>query len=265
MLIIYYFLTTLIATYFLFALYIAFKSDLQGKRIGIGDALSQASKYRSQILGWTVFYTIVIVAVRLLESQMKGILAFVMREVAAIGLFLGMTFAIPIIFEDDVKPWEAVKRSATFIINNIGKTFSGIIYFDVIGFVIRIIGAICMAGAIFAGIIDILGMDVSIAGFTILGHTSFIAVGLVFAVGLAIYIIGALFNYVTLHIYYLVVYDYVKNGKVPEGMDETLIRSSISRAGMPSSGGLTGKGKEQKSTSGLFQTGDAPDLKDFVK
>ncbi|MDE1834079.1 MAG: hypothetical protein KGH64_01950 [Candidatus Micrarchaeota archaeon] len=268
-LVIYYIVVTFMATYFLFAMYIAFKSDVNGKRIGMMSALSQASKYIGEIISWTIFYTIVIVVIRLIESQMKGILAYIVQEIAAIGLFLGMTFAVPIIFEDSVGPVEAVKRSATFIINNIGKTFSGIIYFDVIAFVIKAVGAIFMAGAFFAGIVDLFNIKIALAGFTILGHTSLALIVAIFAIGIAIYIVGMLFNYVTLHIYYLVIYDYVKNGKVPKGMDESLMKSSIATGAAPSasslgsSGGSSGTGGN--SSGGLFDIGDGPDLKGFVK
>ena len=125
---VYYLVTTFIATYFLFALYIAFKSFVQGKKIGMLAALSQASSYTSEIIGWTIFYAVVMTLVRVIESyaSRNAIIGWIVNAAIGIGLFLGMTFAIPIIFEDSVGPWEAVKRSAKFIINNIGKTFKSL-------------------------------------------------------------------------------------------------------------------------------------------
>jgi hypothetical protein len=275
MLIIYYLVTTFMATYFLFAMYIAFTSFVQGKKIGMGAALSQAQAYLPLIIRWALFYTVLITVVKLLESQSRGLIGQIINFAVGIGLFLGTTFAVPIIFEDKIGPIDAVKKSAMFIINNIGKTFSGIIYFDIISFVIKIVGVLFIASALLMAILDAIHASVTLGGFTILGHTSLFAIVATGVIGIAIYVIGELFNYVTLHIYYLVVYEYVKNGKVPKGMDETLIRSSISHGGAPgpstgSKPGAKGKGKGQSQPSnfgGLFQSGggDAPDLKSFVK
>ncbi len=288
LLIIYYLITTFVATYFLFALYIAFTNFVQGKKIGMGAALSQAKAYLPQIIQWTIFYTIVMLIVRLIEgaaSNNRGALGFVLQlvlqEVIAIGLFLGTTFAIPVMYEDKVGPIQAVKRSAMFIINNIGKTFSGIIYFDIIAFVIKAVGGVFILSAIFMGVVDL--MIDSGATIPFMGHVSLIWIIVTFILGLAIYIIGALFNYVTLHIYYLVVYDYVRNHKAPKGMDETLITSSIKHTtgatglqgggrGSGKKGGSSGGGQQQGGSGGifggLFQSGGGnspPDMKDYVK
>ncbi|MCL5008043.1 MAG: hypothetical protein M1562_02225, partial [Candidatus Marsarchaeota archaeon] len=98
--------------------------------------------------------------------------------------------------------------------------------------------------------------SVVVSGFTILSHTSILVAGVVFLIGVAILIIGDLFTYVTLHLYYLVIYDYVKNSNLPKGMDETLIKSSIH-----------GTAAKKGNGGGLFQTGGgtSPDMKDFVK
>ena len=271
LLIIYYLITTFMSTYFLFALYTAFKAFVAGKPIGMGKALSSTSQYLGLIIKWTLFYTIVVTIIRLIGTRLRGIAGIIFGAIISIGLFLGMTFAIPVIYEDHVGPIEAVKRSATFIINNIGKTFSGIIYFDLIGFVIKAIGVIFIISAIIMAVIDVLGVSIVLYGFIILGHTGLIEIAAIFVIGIAIYVIGALFNYTTLHIYYLVVYEYVKNAKVPEGMDETLIKSSIKHTTGATGvvpGGGQGKGQGQGPAGGLFQSGGddkAPDLKTFVE
>ncbi len=257
--VLYYFITAFIATYFLFALYIAFKSYVKGTKIGMFDALSQAGSRLPEIINWAIFYTVARTIIKLIEETFnRGVIGFLVQSIISIGLFLGMTFAVPIIFEDDVGPIEAVKRSAMFIINNLGKTFSGILYFDLIGFIIKIIGGVFIAGAIVAGLLDFFGISIVLGGFTIIGHTSLLAIGVIFLIGLGIYIVGDLFNYVTLHIYYLVIYEYVKYNKIPKGMDESLIKSSIMRGGAPSAGGKSGKGGGNQQSGGLFQTdGDA--------
>ena len=287
-LILYYLVTTFMATYFLFALYIAFTSFVQGKKIGMGTALAQAGGYLPQIIGWTIFYTIVMTIVTLIESQVRNnrgalgmIFGFLLQSIISIGLFLGTTFAIPVMYEERVGPWEAVKKSAMFIINNIGKTFSGIIYFDIIAFVIKIVGMLFIGGAIFMGAVDLMINSGTTIPF--LFHTSLLEIIAVFIFGIAIYIVGMLFNYVTLHIYYLVLYDYVKNSKVPKGMDETLIKSSIKHT-TGATGLQGGKGSGKKGGGGgggggggqqgggifgnLFQSGGGnspPDMKDYVK
>ncbi len=275
----YYFVLTYMSTYFLFAMYIAYKAFIQGKKISMMQALSSAGQYSAYIFRWAVFYTIVMTVVKLLESQLRGLLGMFIDILASIGLFLGMTFAPPIIFEDKVGPIEAVKRSSQFIINNIGKTFSGIIYFDIISFVIKIIGIIFIVSAILMGMYDLHLLDpvmmflfksttVMLFGFTLIGPTNLVVVAAIFAMGIAIAIIGMLFNYVMLHIYYLVIYDYVKNGDIPKGMDESLIKASIKHS--TGARGIVARGKpgssqKQNIVGNLFQTGDSPDLKDFVK
>ena len=268
LLIIYYLVTTYISTYFIFALYISFTSFVGGKKIGMLAALSGTAQYTGLIIKWTLFYTVVITIIRLIELRFRGIIGFILREIVALGLFVGMTFAVPIIYEDRVGPIEAVKRSTLFIINNLGKTFAGIIYFDVIGFAIKAVGGILIAAAIVMGVLDIFHIVVMLGSFTILGHTSLTEIAVVFIIGVAIYIVGWLFNYVTLHIYYLVVYDFVKSGKAPAGIDETLIKRSIKRkAGAQGGQGGGSGGGSSRAFGGLFQSGgdNAPDLKTFVK
>ncbi len=262
-LIVYYFVVTLVATYFLFALYIAFKAFIDtGKKMPIGTALSKAGAYAGLIVQWTIAYTIIRTVIKLIESQSRGIMEALIQMVAGIGLFLGTTFAVPIIYEERVGPIDAIKKSATFIINNLGKTFAGIIYFDMIGFVIKAIATIFIVATACMVILNLMNINIAVGGFTILSKPGILAIGITALIGIAIFIIGDLFTYVTLHLYYLVVYDYVRNGKVPEGMDETLIRSSVQGAVVKG-----GKGKKAEPTfGGLFQTGgDAPDMKDFVK
>lgn len=266
-LILYYFITTLIATYFIFALYIAFKAFVDtGKKMPMGTALSKAGAYTGLIIQWTIVYTLIRTVIKLIEER-GGIAGALVRIVAGIGLFLGTTFAIPVIYEEHVGPIAAIKKSATFIINNLGKTFAGIIYFDVIGFVIKMIGGLFIASAIIMLVLRLFNISVAVAGFTIIGQTSFLVMGIIALIGISIFIVGDLFTYVTLHLYYLVVYDYVRNGKVPAGMDETLIRSSVRGVAM-GKGGKKGKGGNQPPTfGGLFQSNGPkpPDMKDFVK
>lgn len=273
MLIIYYFVVTLMATFFIFALYIAFKEFVgTGKKISMGAALSKAGAYTRLIIEWTIVYTIIRTVVKLIEGNgsRNGMGEMVLRAVVGIGLFLGITFAVPIIYEEKVSPITAIKKSAEFIINNIGKTFSGIIYFDVIGFVIKVIGGLFIASAVVMLVLNAANITVTLGGFTILGHTSLLEMAVIAVIGISVLIIGDLFTYVTLHIYYLVVYDYVRNGKVPEGMDESLIKSSIrGRAVSGNAGGGSGSGKQPSAPTfgGLFQSGGSPppDMKDFVK
>lgn len=251
LMLVYYLIVTFTATYFLIALYIAFQSFVGGKKMGLAQALSKARPYSSLILQWTLFYTAICTVIKLIEGSMRGVIGFIIQEIASIGLWVATIFAIPVIYEEKVGPIEAVKKSGLFIINNLGKTFTGIIYFNLISFAIKAIGGLSILSAIFMGIITLSRFTVRLGGFVILRPTSLLTVGIVFFVGLAIFLIGALFNYITLHLYYLILYDYVKNNKIPEGMDESLIKSSFKYSGAPASS----QSGDNKPFGGLFQSG----------
>jgi hypothetical protein len=204
-----YVLITFTTTYITMAMFIAFRSNVAGKKIGILASLSQTAPYWFLILEWSVFYGIIITLVRIIESRLRGIAQFIFGAIISIALALATMFVVQIILDDKVGPVEAMRRSEKTLIGAFGKTFGGIIYSDLYGLIFTLLG------------IGLIIISVSLAGVS----AAISIVGLI--VGVALLILGVVITGVLSSIYRLILYDYIKTGKLPQGFTKQMVDSSI--------------------------------------
>ena len=211
-LVVFYIVTTFTSTYIIVAMLLGFRSYTSGKKISFSEALSAASQYSKLILEWAIFYSVVILIIRLIESRMRGIGGILLGSAVSIGLAVATVFVIPVIIDEKVGPIDAMKSSTEFFVKNFGKSAGGLIYSDLYN-LIFIIGGI---------LIGLLGAVIVISSTPILGVP-------VLIIGFLVLIFGILMTTVMSNVFRFVLYEYMNGKKLPDGLSEELIKSSVKK------------------------------------
>ncbi len=221
---IYYVIVYFTATYILVAMLLAFRGYEDGKKIGVGAALSQASAYSVVILEWALFEAIVTMVIRAIEQRLGALGGLIFGLAASIAMSVATAFAIPIIVDKKMGPISTLKESTGFIIRNFGKTFGGLLFTDLYAMIFSLSGFVMVMAAFFT-----IAVSVVVA----------IIVGIV---GIILILYGAMLNYILGNIYKFVLYDVVNGGKVPKGITKDLLMSGIKQKRNKGSGGILGGG-----------------------
>jgi hypothetical protein len=209
---IFYLVSTFTSTYILVALLLAFRAYASGKRISLGDAFSQTRRYAKLILEWAIFYSVVIMVVRLIEARLGAIGRIIFGLAAGVAIGVATIFVVPVIIDNKVGPIHAMKQSAEFFIRNFGKTFGGLMYSDLYNLMF-------IAGGIAIIIIGALALSTS----AILGIT-------VAALGLILLVFGIIMNFLTINVFKLILFDYMNGKALPSGISEDLMKQSIQKS-----------------------------------
>lgn len=208
-LILFYFVVTFTSTYVIMAMFIGFRGFSKGQTIGFKDAFKQVRPYGKLIAEWSLFYAVIIVGIRLLESRMRGIAGMIFGAAIAFAIGIATLFVVPVILDKKLSPIKAIKESSSFIIKNFGKAFGGLAYVDLYGLAI-----------IFLGILA------AIAGFSLVSLNLF-AGAAVMLMGIGIIAIGAMITSMLSNIFRLIIYDFVSYGKVPEGFTADMLKNAV--------------------------------------
>ncbi len=205
-----YLVTAFVTTYFLLAMLIAFKSYEAGEKIGIGESLSRARPYTARALEWALFYTILVMLLRVIESRFRGIAQILIAGAGSIGITVATFFAVPAILEKKVGPIEASKESIGTIRRTIGPVFGGVGYIDLYTLVFVLGGIfIAVAGGF---LVPILAAKIAVVAF-----------------GVILVVVGMVLNFTYFNIFKLILYDYFNGSPLPEGVDETTLQTAIKR------------------------------------
>ncbi len=209
---VFYLASAFTSTYILVALLLAFRAYAAGKPITLGVALHKTTQYTKYIFEWALFYSIILLILRIIEQRLGLIGRIILGVAAGIALSIATIFVVPVIIDNKVGPISAMKQSASFFIHNFGKTVGGLIYADLYNAMFIVAGLlIFMAGILYVARISLLG-------------------GLaVFTVGLLIFIFGIIMNYLTTNVYKLILYDYINTGKLPSGISKELVDSTMAK------------------------------------
>ncbi|MDE1870340.1 MAG: hypothetical protein KGH71_05155 [Candidatus Micrarchaeota archaeon] len=207
-LVVFYVVTTFTSTYILVAMLLGFRSYSSGKKIGFTESLSAASQYTKLIFEWAVFYSILLLIVRAIESRMKGLGGSLLGGAASLGLSVATLFAVPVIIDNKVGPIDAMRQGTEFFIKNFGKSAGGLIYTDLYN-LIFILGGIITA----------------VVGLVLL---SVLGIALIM-LGLILAAFGILMNFVTINVFKFMLYEYANGKKLPSGMSEELIKQGIKK------------------------------------
>ncbi|MDE1761997.1 MAG: hypothetical protein KGH78_02265 [Candidatus Micrarchaeota archaeon] len=203
-----YIVTTFTATYILIAMLLGFRSFTKGKRISMGEAFAQAAEYRTVALEWSIFYSIVIMAARIIESRVRGIPGIILGATLGVAISFATLFSIPVMVDEKAGPITIMKASAQFCVKNFGKSAGGLLYTDLYNMMFIILGGLLLFGSFFAGL----------SGAAILAAL---------AVGCVLIVLGVVMNSVMSNVFRFVLYEYMNGKGLPEGISEELIKGSI--------------------------------------
>lgn len=208
-LILFYFVVTFTSTYIIMAMLIGFRSFSNKRQIGFKDAFKQTKPYSKLIAEWSLFYAVIIVGIRLLESRIRGIAGIIFGAAIAFAIGIATLFIVPVILDKKLGPIKALKESSSFIIKNFGRTFGGLAYTDLYSLAIIILGVIALIAGLF-----VVSLNLFAGAAVILAGIGIIAVGAVIAAMLS-------------NIFRLILYDFANYGKVPESFTPEMLKSAI--------------------------------------
>lgn len=101
------------------AMFIAFRSVTAGNKITMSQAFSQVKPYTKLVIEWSLFYSVIIMIIRLIESRMRGISGIILGAVLSMAIGFATIFVVPVILDEKLTPIKAMKRSASFIIKTL--------------------------------------------------------------------------------------------------------------------------------------------------
>ncbi|MCL4397063.1 DUF6159 family protein [Candidatus Parvarchaeota archaeon] len=212
-LILFYFVVTFTSTYVIMAMFIAFRAFSSGKEIGFKEAFTQVKPYSKLIAEWSLFYAVIIVGIRILESRIRGIAGIIFGAAVAFAIGIATIFVVPVILDKKLSPIKALKESSSFIIKNFGKTFGGLIYTDLYGFAIILLGAVLLiSGLVLTSINLFLGAVIMLLG---IGTIAF----------------GAIITSMLSNIFRLIMFDFATYGRVPEGFTADMLKNAVKQKG----------------------------------
>lgn len=211
-LILFYIVVSFVSTYVLMALLIAFRSYTKGKEISIGEAMHLTRPYTVQIIEWALFYTMLVMVLRLVESRFGGIGRLVIGSIGSLAIAAATLFAVPVILDKKVGPITAVKESSQMLIHHFGNTFGGIVYADLYSMIFTLPGILIIVAAVFIASSSPIGLLVILGG-----------------IGVALVAFGSVINYTTSNAFKLILYDYTNGKGLPEGFTKDMMQSAIKR------------------------------------
>lgn len=202
-----------LSTIILLAMLIAYRAHNSGNPVSLRTALGTAWSYRKQALEWAIFYTLLMVLLRIIESRFRGIGQFVIGAIGSMMIAIATFFAIPSILDNRSGPIDAVKNSVATIKNHFGQTFGGVAYVDLYTLIFTLSG-------VFAFIGGFLLISAAIPVFVL---------AILIIAGIMLIVLGVILNYTYLNIVKLVLFDYVNGKGLPEGINEDDVKSAIKR------------------------------------
>ncbi len=211
-LVLFYIAVTFTSTFLSIAMLIAFRSFLSGKKIGLMAAINEAKPYAGLAFQWALFYGIIVTVLRIFESRFRGVGSRIIGAVGSLALATSTLFVLPVILDEKAGPVDAIKKSADFIVHNLGSSFGGIVYSDIYG-TLLLLGAIALA---------------AIGFYT--ASFSVIAAVVLFLVAIVIFLAALLVPSTTFTLYKLILYEHVAHGtKLPDGISKEALETSIGK------------------------------------
>ena len=210
-----WFLSTLVVL----SMLIAYRAFNSGSPVSIRAAFGEAWTYRRVAFEWGLFYGVLMMILRIIESRIRGIGGIILGAIGAFIISAATFFAVPAILDYRSGPIKAVEQSVSVIRRNFGQTFGGVAYID-----------------LYTLIFALSGFGLFILGIVLMGSSIGIIAPLVLiAAGVILLIVALILNFTYMNILKLVLFDYANGKGLPEGFDEQEINKAIKRRG---SGGM---------------------------
>jgi hypothetical protein len=214
-----YIIMAFISTYILLSMLIAYRAFNSGNPVTMRNSLRKAWEYAPQALEWSLFYSVLIMILRIIESRIRGIGGILIGAMGSFMIAVATFFAIPSILDNKSGPIRAIEQSVSTIRKNFGETFGGVAYVDLytLGFTLG-------------------GFIIFIIGLTAITSTvPSIFVAVLIIVGLILIALGIIFNFTYMNVLKMILFDYINGRGLPEGFNEADINAAIKRRG---SGGM---------------------------
>ena len=210
-----YIMIAFFSTYILLSMLIAYRAFNSGNPLTIRNSMRKAWEYRLQALAWSVFYSVLIMILRIIESRIRGIGGMIMGCMGSFMITIATFFAIPAILDNRSGPIKAVEQSVSTIRNNSGETFGGVAYVDLYTMAFTLIGVVLF-----------------IMGLLVLSSMlPLIVLAVIVIVGLILMTLGLILNFTHMNVLKPVLFDYINGKGLPQGFDEADINAAIKRKG----------------------------------
>lgn len=124
------FAATVVGVYFQVALLAAVFSYLDGRKVGVDEALGLANRRIGAILAWSALAATVGMLLRMLRE--RGVLGAIASIVAAIGWAVASFFVVPLIAAEGLSPTAALRRSTQLVRQTWGPSARATIRFGLV-------------------------------------------------------------------------------------------------------------------------------------
>jgi len=185
---------------------------LQGGDPTVSDGLRAASAHVRSILGYAVIAATVGLFLNRTSRKHSGLVRF-LASLAGMAWNVATFLVVPVLVNEDVGPWDAVKRSASLLRRTWGEQISGTVSMSAI-FALLAVGALVVGGALIA-----LGISMDAWPLTI-------GVGILLVVTwLGLALVNSTLN----GIFRAAVYHYATTGRGGSFYDEVLVAGAFQR------------------------------------
>ena len=212
-----YFVTSLI----LLGMLICYRSFNTDSPKSFRESLEMAWGYKAKAFEWALFYSVLLMILRAIESRFRGIGGIIVGAIGSFAITVATFFAIPAILDFNVGPIKAVEQSVSTIRKNFGTTFGGIIYIDLYTTIFTLGGFLLLMASIF-----LIGSALPL-----------ILLLAIFAISIILIILGLILNFTYMNVFKMILFDYLNGKGLPEGFDEATIRACFKKSRYLGSGG----------------------------
>ncbi len=212
-LVVFYPIVFFTSTYVLMAMLLAFRRFGGGERIGMKEAFAGVRPYTKLIIQWALFQTIVLLAIRLMQSFLGRVGGLIFGALASATLTYATLFAVPIILNKKTGPIQTVKEGTQFVTRNFGQTFGGVIFSDLYSAIFIVPGILIIFGGLVGGVL----------------LRSLVLLWLLLSAGVILVVFGLLLSYTLVNVLKLIIYDHVNGVPLPAGFREEIFSVSIRR------------------------------------
>ena len=150
--------STFVGVYFNVALAFAANEQIDGRIIGVRDALGMAWSRRRVVFSWALLSAVIGLVIQLIESRL-GVFGRLLGILGGLTWAVASFLVIPVLAFEDVGPFEALKQSSHLLRTTFGTVARGALRFGVL-FLGWSLLALAVVGA---------GVGVALSGMPVLG------------------------------------------------------------------------------------------------
>jgi len=168
--VIFYFITFFLATFFNVAIIGCATIRLNGGNPTLRDGFRIAGENLKQIILWAIFAATVALVIRAIQERV-GILGKILLGGLGVAFTVATYFVVPVFIYEKLGPWKALKRSVAILKGTWGEALIGNLGLGLIFFLFGLIGILpIILGAVLGGVWGLVaGVVIAIVYWLILG------------------------------------------------------------------------------------------------